>query len=106
MRLYARKELASGANQIPFWQWGALEGLQTVGELCLSPIGLSMVTKLAPARIVGLAMGGWFLSIANGNNLSGLLAGRISGETGITVPSALAPTLFAILSGVADPMMT
>ena len=56
--------------------------LQTVGELCLSPIGLSMVTKLAPLRVVGLSMGGWFLSQAIGNNMSGLLAGSISGETG------------------------
>jgi POT family proton-dependent oligopeptide transporter len=63
--------------------------LQTVGELCLSPIGLSMVTKLAPSRFVGLAMGGWFMSIANGNNLSGLLAAAISGESGMTVASAL-----------------
>ena len=40
-------------------------------------------------RVVGLAMGGWFLSVATGNNLSGLLAGEISGETGMTVQSAL-----------------
>jgi POT family proton-dependent oligopeptide transporter len=63
--------------------------LQSIGELCLSPIGLSMVTKLAPVRFVGLAMGAWFLSVATGNNLSGLLAGHISGETGMTVQSAL-----------------
>jgi len=48
-----------------------------------------MVTKLAPVRVVGLAMGAWFLSVATGNNLSGLLAGEISGETGMTVQSAL-----------------
>jgi proton-dependent oligopeptide transporter, POT family len=53
------------------------------------------VTKLAPARVVGLAMGGWFLSVATGNNLSGLLAGEISGETGMTVESALAGFSFS-----------
>ena len=87
--MYALKSLVSADNQIPFWPLVVVYVLQTVGELCLSPIGLSMVTKLAPVRFVGLAMGGWFLSIANGNNLAGLLAGQISGETGMTVASAL-----------------
>jgi POT family proton-dependent oligopeptide transporter len=63
--------------------------LKTVGELCLSPIGLSMVTKLSPMKYVGLAMGGWFLSTAIGNNMSGIFAGSVSGETGMTVESAL-----------------
>jgi amino acid/peptide:H+ symporter len=43
----------------------------TAGELCLSPIGLSLVTKLSPKRLVGLAMGGWFLATAIGNKFSG-----------------------------------
>jgi POT family proton-dependent oligopeptide transporter len=62
--------------------------IQSVGELCLSPIGLSMVTKLAPLRLVGFGMGGWFLSTGIGNNLSGIYAAMISGETGMTVESA------------------
>ncbi len=45
----------------------------TLGELCLSPIGLSLVTKLAPPRLVGLAMGGWFLATSIGNKFSGFL---------------------------------
>jgi proton-dependent oligopeptide transporter, POT family len=48
------------------------------GELCLSPVGLSAITKLSPARIVGLMMGVWFLSLAVGNKLSGWMAGLIS----------------------------
>jgi dipeptide/tripeptide permease len=47
----------------------------TIGELCLSPMGLSLVTKLSPKRLVGLAMGGWFLATAFGNNLSGFFGG-------------------------------
>ncbi len=47
----------------------------TFGELCLSPMGLSLVTKLAPRRYVGLMMGGWFLSTAVGNKLSGFISG-------------------------------
>jgi POT family proton-dependent oligopeptide transporter len=87
--MYALTNLVSGDGLIPLWPLVACYVLQSIGELCLSPIGLSMVTKLAPVRVVGLAMGGWFLSVATGNNLSGLLAGEISGETGMTVQSAL-----------------
>jgi amino acid/peptide:H+ symporter len=43
----------------------------TIGELCLSPVGLSLVTKLSPKRLVGLAMGGWFVATAFGNKFSG-----------------------------------
>jgi POT family proton-dependent oligopeptide transporter len=49
--------------------------LQTIGELCLSPVGLSTTTRLAPVRIAGLVMGIWFLSVAFGNRLAGWAAG-------------------------------
>jgi POT family proton-dependent oligopeptide transporter len=48
--------------------------IHTVGELCLSPVGLSAITKLAPARIAGLTMGVWFLSISVGNFFAGRMA--------------------------------
>jgi len=64
----------------PLWLIGLLL-LQTIGELCLSPVGLSTVTKLAPARLVGVIMGGWFLATSIGNFLSGYLA-RNFGEEG------------------------
>jgi POT family proton-dependent oligopeptide transporter len=54
--------------------------LQTTGELCLSPVGLSMVTKLSPQRIVSTVMGAWFLATA----FSNLLAGRIAQLTGVS----------------------
>jgi POT family proton-dependent oligopeptide transporter len=50
--------------------------LHTIGELCLSPVGLSMVTKLAPARLLGAMMGVWFLSISFGNKVAGWVAGN------------------------------
>ena len=50
--------------------------LHTFGELCLSPVGLSYMSKLAPARFVGQVMGLWFLSIALGGNLAGQLSGQ------------------------------
>jgi len=56
--------------------------LHTTGELCLSPIGLSMVTKLADEKEVGLAMGGWFLSIAMAQYVAGLIAAIASGGSG------------------------
>ncbi len=49
--------------------------LHTCGELSLSPVGLSMVTKLAPERFVGQMMGVWFMSISLGNLMAGLVAG-------------------------------
>ncbi len=51
--------------------------LHTVGELCLSPVGLSSVTKLAPAGRVGQMMGVWFIAAALGNLFAGLVAGRL-----------------------------
>jgi POT family proton-dependent oligopeptide transporter len=49
--------------------------LHTIGELCLSPVGLSAMTKLAPARVVGQMMGVWFLAASIGNYLGGTVAG-------------------------------
>jgi proton-dependent oligopeptide transporter, POT family len=92
--MYGLSQLIGPTGLIPFWPLALCYVMQTVGELCLSPIGLSMVTKLAPPRLVGLAMGGWFLSLAVGGNLSGLLASSISGETGMTAASALSGFTF------------
>ncbi|WP_146908233.1 peptide MFS transporter [Arenimonas daejeonensis] len=80
--------------KIPFWTLFMVYVIQSIGELFLSPIGLSMVTKLAPVRLVGFGMGGWFLSTAIGNNLSGIFASHVSGETGMTVDSALSGYTF------------
>ena len=49
-------------------------GVITIGELFLSPMGFSIVSKLSPVRITSLMMGGWFLSTSIGNKLSGVLA--------------------------------
>jgi POT family proton-dependent oligopeptide transporter len=62
---------AAGARVSPLWlvvsYW-----LQTMGELCLSPVGLSAMSKLAPVRIAGLIMGVWYLSISVGNYMAGM----------------------------------
>ena len=62
--------------------------LHTTGELFLSPIGLSMVTKLAPKNIAGTAMGGWFLSFAIANYAGGLIATLTCGHGGGEVAAA------------------
>ena len=92
--MYALSSLVDGEGKIPFWTLFMVYVIQSVGELCLSPIGLSMTTKLAPSRLAGMAMGCWFLSIAIGNNLAGIFAGRVSGEGGMTVQSAHAGYTF------------
>ncbi len=55
--------------------------LHTTGELCLSPVGLSMITRLSVARVVGLMMGVWFLSSALAHTLAGLIAQSTSSDT-------------------------
>jgi POT family proton-dependent oligopeptide transporter len=65
---------AGGARVSPMWLI-ALYALHTIGELCLSPVGLSTVTKLAPERLVGSMMGVWFLGSSLGNFLGGRVAG-------------------------------
>jgi POT family proton-dependent oligopeptide transporter len=64
----------AGGTAVGPWWLTATYLLHTVGELCLSPVGLSAMTKLAPARICGLMMGVWFLSISVGDYISGRLA--------------------------------
>jgi POT family proton-dependent oligopeptide transporter len=63
----------TGVRVSPLWLV-TVYGLHTMGELCLSPVGLSAMTKLAPARISGLLMGVWFLSISIGNYMGGRIA--------------------------------
>jgi len=70
----AVKAGSNGAEKVSVWWLIASYGVVTIGELCLSPMGLSVVSKLSPPRITALMMGGWFLSTSIGNKLSGVLA--------------------------------
>jgi POT family proton-dependent oligopeptide transporter len=56
----------------PYWLWGTYF-VFTISEIFLSPIGLSLVSKLAPARLTALLMGGWFLSVAIGGKIAGVM---------------------------------
>jgi POT family proton-dependent oligopeptide transporter len=82
--LYVGQKLAisSGTKASAGWLAGVYF-IHTVGELCLSPIGLSMVTKLAPPRVTSLAMGLWLFSSAVANYLAGILESLL---TKVNVP--------------------
>jgi POT family proton-dependent oligopeptide transporter len=64
----------NGIEKVSVWWLVANYGIITIGELFLSPMGLSVVSKLSPTNITSLMMGGWFLSTSIGNKLSGVLA--------------------------------
>ena len=64
----------NGAEKASVWWLIGTYGVVTIGELLLSPMGLSLVSKLSPVRLTSLMMGGWFLATSIGNKLSGILA--------------------------------
>jgi POT family proton-dependent oligopeptide transporter len=86
MMLAAELAVKTGQKVLPTWLIVTYL-LQTTGELCLSPIGLSNVTKLAPPRFVGQMMGTWFLATALGNLAAGLIGGEIGSGTIDAMPS-------------------
>jgi proton-dependent oligopeptide transporter, POT family len=82
---FAARYVVAGQSVLPTWLILTYL-LHTFGELCLSPVGLSSMTKLAPARFVGQVMGLWFLATAVGNNLAGQFSGEIDAENLATMP--------------------
>ncbi len=77
--------VAAGSKVLPFWLVLTYL-LHTYGELCLSPVGLSAVTKLVPRRFVGQIMGIWFLATSLGNLIAGLIAGEFHAENPSAMP--------------------
>src|SRR5437762_411276 len=106
----ARYYQLHGQRVSPFWLIG-LYFLQMCGELCLSPVGLSMVTKLSPARIVGFMMGVWFFATAMGNYVAGWVAGLVGNRSFSEVfmiafvTAAIATLVLAVLIPVIKRMM-
>ena len=82
---------AGGLRVSPFWLVGCYF-IQELGEMCISPVGLSVFTKLAPVKIVGMMLGLWFLADSVGNKVAGYAAGFIS--------SAPLPQLFGVVGAV------
>jgi len=81
----------TGLKVSPLWLIAAY-AIMEIGELCLSPVGLSVVTKLSPARLVGVMMGVFFLSNALGNKIAGFAAGFVG--------SMPIPNLFGTVAAV------
>ncbi len=86
--------MAIGFGFLAFGSYGISEGVRvsiiwlvlaylfhTLGELCLSPVGLSYVSKLVPARMIAFMFGMWYLAIAIGNKLAAILGGQIENIT-------------------------
>jgi POT family proton-dependent oligopeptide transporter len=84
-------EAAPALRVSPFWLIGCYF-IQELGELCISPVGLSVFTKLSPVKIVGSMLGVWFLADSVGNKVAGFAAGFIS--------SAPLPQLFGVIAAV------
>jgi POT family proton-dependent oligopeptide transporter len=77
--------VASGSKVLPYWLILTYL-LHTFGELCLSPVGLSYFTKLAPKRFVGQMMGMWFLATSLGNLVASLIAGDFDANNVAAMP--------------------
>lgn len=96
----------NAANEAFRVSWLFLLGayfLHTIGELCLSPVGLSMITKLSVARMVGLMMGAWFMASALAHTLAGIVAQMTSSETVggiVTDPEAALATYASVFNQI------
>jgi POT family proton-dependent oligopeptide transporter len=90
--------LSAGGGQVsPLWLLGTYL-LHTIGELALSPVGLSAMTKLAPMRYAGLMLGVWFLAASVGNFIGGNVAGFY--ETFTTAQIFTAVAAFVLVAAV------
>jgi POT family proton-dependent oligopeptide transporter len=97
----AAKVVVSGHKAGPSWLV-ATYLLHTVGELCLSPVGLSSVTKLSPPRLVGQMMGVWFLGSSLGNLIAGLIAGGLNFDAVANMPGQfLSIAIIPVIAGAA-----
>jgi POT family proton-dependent oligopeptide transporter len=98
--MFVGQQLAGTSGKVsPNWLV-AVYAIHTVGELCLSPIGLSMVTRLAPSRVLSLAMGLWFTSSAVANYAAGILEQVLERRHvpiyGFLVVSSIGPALLLL----------
>jgi POT family proton-dependent oligopeptide transporter len=93
----AARAAAGGSLVSPMWLMVTYL-LHTIGELCLSPVGLSSMTKLAPDRVKGMMMGVWFLAASMGNLIAGLVVGELEKFSHAQVFGAV--TAFAVAASL------
>jgi proton-dependent oligopeptide transporter, POT family len=98
MLLASNRVVASGGTLLvsPFWLVFSYL-FQTFGELCLSPVGLSSMTKLSPRKFVGQMMGIWFLASAVGNLIGGLVGGNVDPEKLDQMPQLFTATTLSLV---------
>ena len=84
----------------PWWLVGSYF-LQSIGELCLSPVGLSSMTKLSPRKFVGQMMGIWFLASALGNLIGGRVGGHVDPENLQQMPELFTTTTISLMVAAA-----
>ncbi len=90
---------ANEAGLTPLWMFVLAYFVMTIGELCLSPIGLSMVTKLSPPRLHGVMMGSWFLASAYGQYGAGLIGAALAQNGNGSVESSNFQKLISYTDG-------
>lgn len=89
---------SGGAIKVSPWWLVFSYLLQTAGELCLSPVGLSTMTKLSPRKYVGQMMGIWFLATSVGNLIAGLVGGNVDPEKLDQMPGLFIGTTVALIA--------
>ncbi|HET6229697.1 MAG TPA: peptide MFS transporter [Longimicrobiaceae bacterium] len=92
---------ANGQVRVSIWWLVASYFFQTLGELCLSPVGLSSMTKLAPVKFKGQMMGVWFMAAALGNLIAGLIGGNVDPEKLDQMPGVFQWTTIGLLASAA-----
>jgi POT family proton-dependent oligopeptide transporter len=98
----ANKVIAGGDGfRVSMWWLTGSYLLQTIGELALSPVGLSSMTKLSPRRFVGQMMGVWFLATALGNLIAGLVGGHVDPNNLSEMPALFQRTAFSLFIATA-----
>ena len=101
--IFAAKEIVSSGGTVlvsPWWLVGSYF-FQSVGELCLSPVGLSSMTKLSPRKYVGQMMGIWFLASALGNLIGGRVGGHVDPEKLDQMPQLFTTTTLSLMIAAA-----
>lgn len=98
MMVAAAKIVIAGGEgtRVSMWWLTGSYLLQTIGELSLSPVGLSSMTKLSPRRFVGQMMGVWFLATALGNLIAGLVGGHVDPNNLAEMPQLFQRTAFSL----------
>jgi POT family proton-dependent oligopeptide transporter len=103
---FASLHVLAGETVLPTWLVCTYL-LHTMGELCLSPVGLSYMSKLAPPRFVGQVMGMWFLSMALGSNLAGQLSGKYDSSHLESLPGLFKQVFwYGVLGGLVMLLLT